>query len=286
MEKGERKAMINFEFDYYRPSTMKEAVDTFTELRKEGKNPIYYAGGTEIICRARLKQMVFDAVIDIKEIPECNILEIKEGELLIGAAVTLAKISEAGAFPLLDEVCKSAADHTARDKITLGGNICGNTHYKEAILPFLVADSTAVIAGTDGTRRVPLNKVFDKSLQLEAGEFLVQLATDQDYLSLPYTSKKRTRFGKTDYPLVSMAAIKQNNEIRVALSGACDYPFRSREVEKQLSDRYYSIDKRIDKAIHQLPYPISNDLQGSAEYREFILTNMLFDALTTLEGVN
>ena len=47
-------AMIPFDFVYYRAEVLKEAADTHAWLRSEGKNPIYYAGGSEIItlCRA------------------------------------------------------------------------------------------------------------------------------------------------------------------------------------------------------------------------------------------
>ena len=41
--------MIPFDFDYDRPSSVQLAVHTFQSLQKQGKNPIYFGGGTEII---------------------------------------------------------------------------------------------------------------------------------------------------------------------------------------------------------------------------------------------
>ena len=72
------------------------------------------------------------------------------------------------------------ADHTARGKITLGGNICAQIFYREAVLPFLLADSQVVIVGPDGIRVSPINEIFHKQLQLKKGEFLVQIATDKE----------------------------------------------------------------------------------------------------------
>jgi xanthine dehydrogenase molybdenum-binding subunit len=285
MEKEDREAgMISFDFNYYRPTTIGEAVNTFQQLKGIGKTAVYYAGGTEIICLARLDQMVFDAVIDIKEIPECNVLEFCGEKLVIGAAVTLTKLSDAKLFSLLGEVCKATADHTARDMITVGGNICGKTPYRETVLPFLIAESEAVIAGKEGTRTVCINDIFDQSLQLADGEFLVQLLTDKSCVALPYVSRKRTKHGGMDYPLYTAAAFVKDNRIRLALSGICAYPFRSKTVEDALSDIGVPAANRIDHAVSHLPGPILDDIQGSAEYREYLLRNMLSDILSTLGG--
>lgn len=277
--------MITFDFEYYRPSTIDEAVNTFQKLSKDGKNPIYYAGGTEIISRSRLHQMEFGAVIDIKEIPECNVLRLKDGKLILGSALTLTRISDAGIFSLLGEACKAAADHTARDKITLGGNICGKTPYKESILPFLISDSVVMIAGKRGTRKVPINQVFGECLELKEGEFLVQVIVDECYTSLPYYGRKKTKHSKVDYPLVCIAALQSNKEIRVALSGVCSYPFRSKTIEKILNDENIPNKIKIEKVIQHLSGLITNDIQGSAEYREFVLNNLLSDTLEAFEGV-
>lgn len=277
--------MISFDFEYYRPSTIDEAVNIFKSLKEEGKKPVYYAGGTELICRARLDQISFDAAIDIKEIPECNVMEFQNDTLVTGAVVTLTKISEAGIFPLLGEACKAAADHTARDKITLGGNICGQTVYREALLPFLITDSIAIIAGVGGLRNVPVNQFFNQSLQLTEGEFLVQLKTEKCFIISPYIYKKKTRHGKVDYPLAAIASIYVDGKLRIALTGVCAFSFRSNEVEESLNDEHLSLDNRIKNVISRLPSPIINDMLGSAEYRELVLTNMLGDTLSELTGV-
>lgn len=275
--------MISFDFDYYRPGSVKEATDLYVNLISQGKAPIYYAGGTEIISMARLNQISFDSVIDIKEIPECNVLELQNNKLVIGTAVTLTKISDSGLYPLLGKISRTAADHTARDKITLGGNVCGKTQYREAILPFLVCDSQAVIAGTNGLRNLPLSQIYNEGIVMEQGEILLQLITDKSYLGLPFESRKRTKNGGMDYPLASIAAMIKDNNVRAAFSGLCAYPFRSEILEDCLNDKSVPLDNRIDKAVASLPAPILNDLQGSAEFRIFILKNILRDVLIKLQ---
>lgn len=271
--------MISFDFAYYRPSSVGEAVSTYYNIKSSGKKPIYYGGGTEIISSARVNMQKFDAVIDIKDIPECRALQIQKGNLIVGAAVTLTNICETNLFPLLTKASRAAADHTSRNKITIGGNICGAIPYREALLPFLLCDCQVVVAGLGGTRMMPLSKVYNKQLQLEEGELLVQVITETCFLNMPHEYVKRTKMGEVDYPLVTMAALKKDNTVRIAFSGICGFPFRCMKMEEDLNDMNAAPDERINKAMGHLPAPLVNDLQGSSGYRDFVMRNMLLDVL-------
>jgi CO/xanthine dehydrogenase FAD-binding subunit len=277
--------MIAFDFDYYRAATVDEALDKFIGLKDAGKKPLYYAGGTEIISRARAGDICFDSVVDIKEIPECNTLEFEDGKLVIGAAVTLSEITESKMFPLLTEVCRAVADHTARDMITVGGNICGHIPYREAVLPFLAADSRITIAGRDGMRVLPINDAFDRSLQLGEGEILIDISTEKCYTEVPFFNRKRTKYGRADYPLATVAALCRDKRLNLALSGVCAYPFRFGVMEDFLNDGKASLGEKACNATGCLPDNIIADIQGSADYRETVLENLLVDALKALEGV-
>ena len=277
--------MISFDFDYYRPDSIKEAVDIYDNLAGQGKTAIYYAGGTEIISYARVNRIHFDAVIDIKNIPECNLFGFQNDKLVIGAAVTLTGISDSGYFPLLGECCRRSADHTARDKITLGGNICGRTPYKEAILPLLLSDSEVVIAGMDGLRSLPITQVFNGELQLGGGEFFVQIIIDRSYTAIPFASAKKTKQEKVDYPLVTIAMVKKDNRIRAAFSGLCSFPFRLTVIEDDLNNDSVVLGERINNIISHLPASIVDDVIGSAKYREFVLRNTLEEVWGILEGM-
>lgn len=278
--------MISFDFDYYKPISIQEAIETYKGLTGEGKVTIYYAGGTEIINLARTNQLLFEAVIDLKEIPECNLFEIQHQKLIIGAAVTLTKISDSLMFPFLATSCRGSADRTARDKITLGGNICGKTQFKEGILPLLLANSEIVIVKEEGLKTVPLKQIFNQELQLNQGEFVTHLIVDQSYIGLPYAYIKKTKQEKVDYPLVAVAAIEKDKRLSIAFSGLCPYPFWSAPMDEVLNNKEISFDKKIDDAFSHLPAPILSDLRGSAEYRNFVLRNILHDILTKFGGMD
>lgn len=276
--------MSAFDFDYFKPDSLDEAVNIYKDLSKLGKDPIYYCGGTEIITMARRNAITTKAVIDIKAIPECNVFEVRGSKLVIGAAITLTQICDNKLIPFLSKTANFPADHTTRNMITLGGNICGKIIYKEPILGHLIADSNVVIYSEKGKRIVPINQAFNKTLQIQKGEILFQLTTDMSYKSMPYICIRKTKQEKIDYPLISMAALKKNDNIQMAFSGVCPFPFRSLKMEHDINNKSYSYEKRIEHAINHVPAPILANIQGSSEYKKFVLKNLLESTLETLDG--
>ncbi|QDS34156.1 FAD binding domain-containing protein [Brevibacillus brevis] len=275
--------MIPFDFDYYQPASIQKAVEWFQLLHKRGKNPMYYAGGTEIITWARTNSIHPGAVIDLKAIPECHVMEIQNDKLVIGACVSLSALSTANLFPLLSETAQGVADQTARNKITLGGNIAGKIHFREAVLPLLLANSKVIIAGIQGVKEASIHQVFTQQLRLEPDEFLVQTVTDRSYLSSPYVHYKKRQIGKIGYPLVTIAALKKNNRIHTAYSGVCSFPFRSFEIEQVFNESSIPLAVRIEQAMSKLPAPVITNAEGSAAYRKFVLKQTMADAIQTLE---
>lgn len=276
--------MISYDFEYYKPHTIEEATQLYVNLKSQGKKPTYFCGGTEIITLGRVNRIVTGAVIDIKGILDCHVLKLEENQLTIGAANTLTKVNESNYFPLLSKTIIEIADHTARNKITLGGNICANIIYREAVLPLLLTDSKVVIAGPTGVKVVFIHEVFQQQFQLNEGEFIVQVKIDRSYFDLPYVSVKKRRQWDIGYPLITVSAIKIDGQIRIAFSGLCSYPFRSEKIEMDINNRQLSPQARIDQVINDLPNPILEDVHGSAQYRIFVLRNTLSDILNVFEG--
>lgn len=275
--------MIPFEFEYYRPDTIQEAMQTYHKLKNEGKKTIFYGGGTEFITLARLNTLTAEAVIDLKGIPECNALEFHHNQLVIGAAISLNKINEANLFPLLGQTLRRVADHTSRNKISIGGNLMSRLIYREGVLPLLLTEAKVKIAGNGGETILPFTDVYDQALKLNPGQFLVQILIDQSYTGLPFVSLKKTKMSKVGYPLVTVCAILKNNQLRAAISGVCSYPFRSAEMENTLNDSSLTKEERVETALSHLPGAIISDLLGSAEYREFVLKNALRETIDALE---
>ncbi|MGI6402922.1 MAG: FAD binding domain-containing protein [Oscillospiraceae bacterium] len=267
--------MIPFDLIYCRPNTLEEAFQAFVQLESQGKNPVYYAGGSEIITMSRAGSIQPGAVIDLKQIPECKALALDSTGLCLGSICTLNEIKQSKLFPLLGLACGRIADHTNQCRITLGGNLCGTIRYRETCLPLLVSDATITLFGKQGLRTLPFASVFDGRMQHSPGEFIVQIHVPKEALQAPHYHIKQTANEKIDYPLVSIAALWQNHSLRVACSGLCLDPFRSVEMEAVFNDRTLSCADRADKAVQLLPQPAFGDVEGSAEYRKFVFRNIM-----------
>ena len=276
--------MISYDFAYYKSASIAEATSLFVDLDQQGKSPLFFSGGTEIITLGRLNLVKTGAVIDIKGVLECNMMELNEDTLIIGAAKTLTDIEEMNLFPLLSKTVREIADRTARNKITVGGNICGQIFYREAVLPFLLADSQMVIAGSQGITTVPIGEVFNEQLLLNRGEFLVQIKTNRRYIEMPFISVKRRRQWNTGYPLITVAVLKVEEKLRVAISGLTHFPFRASQIEDFLNRVELTYEERIELALSRLDVPVLDDTEGSSGYRLFVLKNTLHDILRELGG--
>jgi xanthine dehydrogenase FAD-binding subunit len=267
--------MIPFDFIYCKPSTLKEAHGAYVQLQGEGKSPVYYSGGSEVITMCRAGSIQPGAVIDLKEIPECLPLFIDNNGLTIGASCTLNQIKESKLFPLMALACGRIADHTNQCRITLGGNLCGTIIYRETSLPLLLSDAQITLFGGSGLRSIAFESVFSGRMQLDSGEFIVQVHVPDWALGAQHFHVKRTANEKIDYPLVSMAALRQGKGLRFAFSGLCSQPFRSKDMEAVLNNLALPCHRRVEMAANLLPQSPHSDVEASGEYRLFVFKNMM-----------
>ncbi len=277
--------MIPFDFQYYAPESIEEAVDLYTTLDQEDRNPLYYGGGTEIISFGRQSKISTGAVIDLKNIPESVAWQPGKDTLKVGAALSLSFLTEQEQFPLLAGVARPVADRTVRNRLTLGGNICGRLPYREALLPFLLGDARAVLAGPEGSRTVELMQLFNKRMLLEKGEFLVQLLVPNAALQAAWWHKRREKHGPVDYPLVHLALMRLNGLLTAAVSGLCAFPFREAALEDLLNDSSLTNSEKVEKSLSLLPGKVRDDDLASAAYRERLWRIDLEQALEEMEGV-
>lgn len=277
--------MIANDFEYYKPDSANEAVQTFMGLEHAGKAPAYYGGGTEIITMSRAGTACYGAVVDIKAIPECRELGYRGDNLVIGSGMTLSDIFESGEFPALGAAGARVADHSVQGKITLGGNIAGTIMYREAALPLILCDAVVTVAGPDGQREVPLCDVLANGrLSLQTGELLVSVAVERRAVQSPWFHVKKTKMEEIGYPLLTLVAIRIDGRLKLAVSGMYANPVRLDALERDLARPGISRGDRAADAVSRLPAGILSNLDGSADYRRFILGRVLADCLSEMEA--
>ena len=275
--------MIPFDFEYYRPGAVKEAVALYRELELDGRSPVWYGGGSELISMARLGNRRFGAVIDIKSIPECRTLDFDGEKLYLGSALTLDEINRSLKFPLLGKTAGRIADHTNQCRITLGGNIAATIIYRETVLPLLLADAELITAGPYGLKRYVIHDVFKERLALPKGELLTSVAVAREFIGAPYFHIKKTKNEKIDYPLLTTDALIAGGFMRIAFSGLASYPFRDAAVESILNDQSLDFEERAWEITRAVSGVLLEDMNGSAAYRRFVLKNTLVNILDSIK---
>jgi CO/xanthine dehydrogenase FAD-binding subunit len=273
--------MIPADIAYLRPDTAEEAVDAWS--RHDGAR--YLAGGTEITTSAR-RTAAYDlrACIDIKRIPEASVCETRDGVLRLGAALPLSILTDRDDFPLLAATCRGIADRTVRNRLTLGGNLAGMLPYREAALPLLLADASVLTLAPakEGAQAVrqerKLRTLFDKRLVLAPGELVLSFAIPVAATTLPWSHRRKTRTGPVDYPLATLAMVRDGPAFRLAIAGAHPYPFRSDAIDAALSEQGAGALPAVLDAFG----PLRTDSRASAEYRTALLANMIRAALEEL----
>ncbi len=276
--------MISYDFEYHRPETYEEAIDLFKTKLDEKKNPVYYSGGTETVTYARNDIIKTGAVIDLKSIEETNVFSEDGDKIIYGSSLNLNEIIEKTEFKLMAQVMSKIADHTVRNRLTIGGNVCGRLFYREAILPVMVSDGVLVIAGEDGIRRESITDGFDKRIKLAPGEILLQIEIDKKNIENKFVRIRKERSVEIDYPLFHIAALKVDHKVRYSFAGICPFPFRSNEMEEVLNDRSIEAEKRVKDAISMLPSNIIEDMNSSRDFREHLFKDSLINIIREMEG--
>ena len=136
----------------YKPATLREAL----EIRARG-GVVPYAGGTDLMIEAEPDA----SYLFLSDIPELRSIEVVDGNLEIGAAVTY---TQALSSPLVPEILKEAIRYIAAPAIrntgTMGGNVANGSPKADSALVFAVTDSTLRLEHADGVREIPINEFY------------------------------------------------------------------------------------------------------------------------------
>jgi len=165
-------------FEYVRATSVDEAISA---LAKHGERARPLAGGTDALVMARAGRWELDALVDVKHIPETNVLELGSSEFRLGAAVACYRVYEdekiAAAFPGLVDSVSIIGGIQIQSRAGLGGNLCNASPSGDGIPSLIVHNTTFVIAGPNGTREVAVEDFCTgpgRSV-IGNGEFLVEM---------------------------------------------------------------------------------------------------------------
>jgi CO/xanthine dehydrogenase FAD-binding subunit len=270
-------------FEYINAQTVSEVVALLDE---KGDQARILAGGTDLIVQAREGKRTLDWMIDIKSIPEVNILDYdSKNGLTLGAAVPCYQIyavdAICDAYPGLIDATKIIGGTAIQGRAGVGGNLCNASPAADGIPPLIVLNATCIIAGLKGERETPVKDFCTGPGQtaLEKGEMLISLKVPAPQkISRSYYLRFIPR-NEMDIAVVGVGAsvilddAKQRIvSVRIALGAVAPTPLFAEEASALLAGKEIS-DAVIDEAAQAaqaIVRPIS-DMRGTAEQRTHLV---------------
>ncbi len=279
-------------FEYINAQTVSEVVALLDE---KGDQARILAGGTDLIVQAREGKRTLDWMIDIKSIPEVNILDYdSKNGLTLGAAVPCYQIyavdAICDAYPGLIDATKIIGGTAIQGRAGVGGNLCNASPAADGIPPLIVLNATCVIAGLKGEREIPVEDFCTGPGQtaLEKGEMLISLKvpapqknSSSYYLRFIPRNEMDIAVVGTGASVILDDAKQRIVSAKIALGAVAPTPLFAEEASALLAGKEIS-DAAIDEAAQAaqaIARPIS-DMRGTAEQRTHLVGVLTRRALT------
>jgi CO/xanthine dehydrogenase FAD-binding subunit len=262
-------------FEYHRPRALDDALGLLKQFGEEGK---ILAGGQSLLPLMNFRLAQPAHLIDINFIEGLDYVRSENGRVKIGC---LARQSRLLGDPLIKQRCPLLADALAQvgyEQTRNRGTFCGSLAHADP-----AAELPAVLVALDGIITV---RSAAAARNIAARDFFVSylttaMSSDEIIVesSLPEMSPRAgsafmeftRRFG--DFAIVGVAALLVLNDheigdVRVALTGVGDKPWRERGLEEKLLGEKPSVElfAKIGSEVAMRIEP-GSDIHASASYR-------------------
>ena len=262
--------MIAAAFDYYRPSSL---ADALALLARHGDDARALAGGHSLVPAMKLRLAEPRVLVDLSRVPELRGIVEEDGGLVIGAMTTHAELAAspilAAKCPLFARTAPQIGDVQVRNKGTIGGSLAHADPAADWPPVVLALDAELEIAAANGSRRVPATEFFKDIMQtaLRPGELLRAIRVKPSGSAVAYVKTEQKASG---FALCGVAAVANRtaNSVSVAITGVSAIPFRARDVERALQNGPLTPERIADAARSAVAgAQTMSDIHGSQEYR-------------------
>ena len=236
----------------------------------------FLAGGMTLLPAIKLRLAAYSDLINIKKIKSLSGIKVSSKSIRIGATTTHAEVAsskEVGkSIPSLATLADGIGDPQVRNRGTIGGSIANNDPAADYPSACLALNATILT----NKRKISADKFFTgmfetdlkKGELIEAVEF--EVPDKSGYAKFPNPASR--------YAIVGVYVAKLKKEVRVAITGAGSYVFRSKELESALSSNFSP--SAID-SINISSKGLNSDIHASADYRAHIIKVMTRKAVSS-----
>jgi carbon-monoxide dehydrogenase medium subunit len=270
-------------FEYFAPTTVAKAVAILAE-KGNGARPL--AGGTDLIVQLRRSILEVDLIVDVKKIPELNLITFNPGKgLIIGAAVPCDRIIKnpdvIRMYPGLVDAVSLIGGTAIKGRATIGGNLCNAAPSGDSIPPMIVLEAGCTIAGPSGVRTVPVERFCTGpgKTVLTQGELLVSVHFP---LSVAHSGTCYLRFIPRHEMDIAVAGVGARVDLdddlrkivsaRIALGAVAPTPILAHEASDLLVGKVPSetIFSQASALAQEAARPIT-DMRGTIAYRHHLV---------------
>lgn len=265
-------------FDYAAPQTVAETV----AMLAAHPDARLLAGGTDLLVQMRAGRKQTGLVVDIKRLPDLNVIQVNAAGLTVGAAVPCCLIYENPQiqrdYRALAEVAALIGGTQIQCRASLGGNLCNAAPSADSIPPLIALGATCRLAGATGERTVAVEDFCTApgKTVLNPGELLVSVFVPA---RKPSSGARYLRFiprNEMDIAVAGAAAsVELRNgafsQARIALAAVAPTPLFVREAGQFLEGKPATPENIAAAAdiARNAAKPIT-DMRGTAEYRRHL----------------
>ena len=293
MKQEDKQTISGTDFkEYFQPQNLQKALDIKAEY---GDQIEVAAGSTDLLVANYEKLHEIENWLDLEKLDELRKIEVKNGQLHLGAMVTHLQLMKSDIVKEKLAVLAAAAEDVGSPQIrsrgTIGGNICTSSPAGDLLAPLLSYEASFKLESAEGERIVEAEKFFTgpKRNLMEVDELLTEII-------IPLTENEREgawiKVGRRKALVISTLTLSvvlefdadQIVKAGVAMGSVAPTPIKLQEVEavilgKKLSELDY---KQLGQEVKARINPI-DDLRGTKEYREDVAVDVMVRALNEIE---
>jgi len=265
-----------YEFTYQKSDSVDDAAAMF----KASGEAKYLAGGMTLLPTMKQRLAAPDVLIDLNGIASLRGIEKHNDRIVIGALTTHAQVAASGLvqrnIPSLAELASVIGDPQVRNRGTLGGSIANSDP---------AADYPAALVALNATIQTNTRSISADDFFVDM--FETSLEEDELVTHVTFPVPDRSAYRKfpnpaSGYAIVGVFVACNDQDIRVAVTGAAGCVFRATAIEAALAEKF-SAESLQPIAIDAAGF--NEDIHASAEYRAHLVGVMARRAVESISPV-
>ncbi|MTI81149.1 MAG: xanthine dehydrogenase family protein subunit M [Firmicutes bacterium] len=270
--------------DYVQPKT----VDGVLASLRQG-NARIIAGGTDLMLDMKAGKTEVEKLVDINCVDSLKKIEIVDGSIIIGAAVTHQEVATSKLIqekaPVLAKACRTVGSLQIRNTGTMVGNVINAQPAADAAVALIALGAVAEIFDENGISYLPVEELYlgvgqskiDSSKQLVTSIKFPSLQSGQGSAFVRLAQRGALALPMLNVSVVVTLSGDKVDWLRLVMAPVAPKPVRATEAEKMIQGKQVNEETIIAtaNAVASQANPRDSALRGSGEYRKSVLQTLV-----------